>query len=108
MTPWERKLWYCFLNRYEYRFQRQKEIDHYIVDFYCHEARLVIEVDGSQHFTKEALEYDQCRTAFLESLQLTVIRFTNRDVDLHFDAVCQMIDHTVMGQLFPNPSDMEG
>ena len=77
------------------------------MDFYCHEAKLVIEVDGSQHFTKEALEYDQCRTAFLESLQLTVIRFTNRDVDLHFDAVCQMIDHTVMKQLFPNPSDME-
>ena len=107
-TPQENHLWYDFLSTYPFRFLRQRIIGSYIVDFYCHEARLVIEVDGSQHFTKEALEYDQCRTAFLESLQLTVIRFTNRDVDLHFDAVCQMIDHTVMGQLFPNPSDMEG
>ena len=50
MTPWERRLWYCFLNTYPVRFQRQKCIDHYIVDFYCFRAKLVIELDGGGHY----------------------------------------------------------
>lgn len=106
-TPQENHLWYDFLSTYPFRFLRQRIFGSYIVDFYCHEARLVIEVDGSQHFTEEALEYDRCRTAFLESLQLKVIRFTNREVDRQFNEVCEMIDQTVMRQIYPNPSDMD-
>lgn len=106
-TPQENHLWYDFLSTYPFRFLRQRIFGSYIVDFYCHEARLVIEVDGSQHFTEEALEYDHCRTAFLESLQLKVIRFTNHEVDRQFNEVCEMIDQTVMRQIYPNPSDMD-
>ena len=106
-TPQENHLWYDFLSTYPFRFLRQRIFGSYIVDFYCHEARLVIEVDGSQHYTADALEYDRHRTAYLESLQLKVIRFTNRDVEQHFNAVCQMIDQTVMHQLYPNPSEMD-
>ena len=86
-TPQENHLWYDFLYTYPFRFLRQRIFGSYIVDFYCHEARLVVEVDGSQHNTADALEYDRCRTAYLESLQLKVIRFTNRDIMLRFDAV---------------------
>ena len=56
MTPWERKLWYCFLKAYPIRFQRQKPISHYIADFYCAKAKLIIELDGGGHYEKEAEE----------------------------------------------------
>ncbi len=51
MTKQENHLWYDFLRIYPVRFQRQKTIDNYIADFYCHKAKLIIELDGSQHFT---------------------------------------------------------
>ena len=106
-TPQEKHLWYDFLSTYPFRFLRQRVIGSYIVDFYCHEARLVVEIDGGQHYTAEGLEYDRHRTAFLESLQLQVIRFTNRDVEQHFEHVCKMIEDAVMHQLYPTPSDMD-
>ena len=58
MTPWERKLWYEFLRSYPVRFQRQKAIGNYIVDFYCAKAGLVIELDGGGHYTAEQMEKD--------------------------------------------------
>ena len=95
MTPWERRLWYCFLKAYPVRFQRQKSIDNYIADFYCAKANLVIELDGSGHYSQEEAEYDQNRSKILESYGIQVIRFSNLDIDRQFDAVCSVIDRAV-------------
>ena len=95
MTPHERKLWYMFLKNYPFRFQRQKTIDHFIVDFYCHKAKLVIEIDGSQHYSEEGKAYDEERTAALESYGLKVLRFSNTDIDRNFSGVCEAIDLAV-------------
>ena len=95
MTPWERKLWYEFLKNYPVRFQRQKAIGNYIVDFYCHRAKLVVELDGSQHYTPEEVEKDARRTRYLESLGLQVLRFSNLDVLRRFRVVCEAINLTV-------------
>ena len=95
MTPWERKLWYCFLKEYPIRFQRQKCIDNYIVDFYCFQAKLIIELDGSGHYNEKAINEDKNRTRILESYGLKVIRFCNLDVDKNFYAVCTVIDSEV-------------
>jgi very-short-patch-repair endonuclease len=67
MTKEEAHLWYQCLCRAKYRFRRQYVIGNYIVDFYCHQAKLVIELDGPQHYTPEEMEYDKKRTAYLES-----------------------------------------
>ena len=64
-TPQENRLWYDFLSKHEVRFQRQKAIGNYIVDFYCYRAGLVIEIDGSQHFTQEGIQKDRFRTEIL-------------------------------------------
>ena len=95
MTPWERKLWYTFLNSYQIRFQRQKPIGEYIVDFYCAKAKLVIELDGSQHFDKKQIVQDNKRTKDLENMNLKVIRFSNYDIDKNFYEVCSQIDNIV-------------
>ena len=76
MTKEERRLWYNFLRHYPIRFTRQKVIDHYIVDFYCAKAKLIIELDGSQHYSEEAQQKDAVRTAALEQYGLTVIIFS--------------------------------
>ena len=91
MTKEEAHLWYQCLCRAKYRFRRQYVIGNYIVDFYCHQARLVIELDGSQHYTPEEMEYDKKRTAYLESQGLKVIRFSNLDVMRRFRDVCETI-----------------
>ena len=94
-TPWERKLWYEFLRAYPIRFQRQKAIGNYIVDFYCAKARLVIELDGGGHFSKEQLDYDNSRSKELQSRGLKVLRFSNLEIDRHFYEVCETIDREV-------------
>ena len=91
MTKEEAHLWYQCLCRAKYRFRRQYVIGNYIVDFYCHQAKLVIELDGSQHYTPEEMEYDKKRTAFLESQGLKVVRFSNLDVMRSFRDVCEAI-----------------
>ena len=98
-TPQENHLWYDFLRSYSPRFQRQKTIGQFIADFYCHEARLVIELDGSQHFTPEGHTYDEARTAAMETYGVAVLRFTNRDIDSDFRAVCTQIDAAVHARL---------
>ena len=98
-TPQENHLWYDFLSTYPIRFQRQKAIGDYIVDFYCHAAKLAIEIDGSQHFSDAGLVADAVRTETLEGYDLTVIRFTNQDINKNFRGVCKSIDETVKASL---------
>jgi very-short-patch-repair endonuclease len=94
-TPQENKLWYEFLRKHPCPFARQKPIDNYIVDFLCHSKKLVIEIDGNQHFTEDGLEYDHIRSDLLESLGLHVMRFTNNQIDVSFQAVCAEIQNYI-------------
>ncbi|MEE1327405.1 MAG: endonuclease domain-containing protein [Oscillospiraceae bacterium] len=91
MTPQERHLWYDFLRYCQPRFRRQELIGSYIADFFCYEANLVIEIDGSQHFTSEMIEKDNARTAYFHSLGLHVLRFDNGQINRDFNGVCQGI-----------------
>ena len=100
MTKEERHLWYDFLKIYPVQFKRQFIIGHYIVDFYCDKAKLVLELDGSQHCEPEVIEYDQRRTAFLEEKGLYVLRLSNLDVMRNFRGVCEAVDRTVKSRLF--------
>lgn len=99
MTKEERHLWYDFLRGYPIRFLRQKVLGKYIVDFYCAQAKLVIELDGSQHFEKEELAYDAERTAFLHRYGLLVVRIPNNEVNQNFRGVCEYIDNIVKQSL---------
>ena len=94
-TRQEKKLWYGFLNSYPVRFQRQKSIDSFVADFYCHEAKLVVELDGSQHYEEAGIARDKERSAILEKYGLKVIRFSNLEVDRNFQGVCTTIDLAV-------------
>lgn len=99
MTKEERHLWYDFLRTYPIRFLRQKVIDNYIVDFYCREARLIIELDGSQHYEEKGLLKDKIRTEKIENRNLTVIRVPNNEVNKNFRSVCEYIDFFVKESL---------
>ncbi len=88
-------MWYDFLRYRQENWKRQRAIDGYIVDFFCYSARLVIELDGSQHYTEEGEEYDSIRTEVLERYQLEVMRFLNSEVDRNFDYVCLAIEEKV-------------
>ena len=95
MTKEEKHLWYDFLRTYPVRFLRQKVLGKYIVDFYCAEAKLVVELDGSGHYTESGKQYDKERTVFLEEYGLTVIRISNLEIHNNFRGVCDYIHHTV-------------
>lgn len=95
MSPWERKLWYDFLRAYPVNFKRQCPIGDYIVDFYCAQARLVIELDGGGHYTAKQIEKDKHRTEYLESVGLKVLRICNSDIHKNFPGVCEYIDYMV-------------
>ncbi|MBQ6601482.1 MAG: endonuclease domain-containing protein [Clostridia bacterium] len=99
MTPHERKLWYMFLRNYPVKFYKQRIIESFIVDFYCASARLVIEIDGSQHFTEQGKEYDKERSAVIESYGLKVLRFSNYEIDTAFVNVCETIDEEIRARL---------
>ena len=99
MTKEERRLWYDYLRTCPVRFSRQKVLGKYIADFYSAEARLVIELDGSQHYDDINIEKDVQRTAFLESYGLTVIRIPNNEVNRNFRGVCEYIDAAVKQSL---------
>ena len=99
MTKEERHLWYDFLRSYPVKFLRQKILGKYIVDFYCAEAKLIIELDGSQHYEQEGMEKDADRTAFLKQYGLLVIRIPNNEVNHNFQGVCEYIDITVRQSL---------
>ena len=92
MTNEQRHLWYDFLRSYPVRFLRQKVIDNYVVDFYCHDARLIIELDGSQHYSENGLLKDKIRTERIEERNLTVVRIPNNEVNKNFSGICEYID----------------
>ncbi|MBQ9774025.1 MAG: DUF559 domain-containing protein [Clostridia bacterium] len=95
MTREEKRLWYDFLRTYPVRFLRQKVLGHYIADFYCAQAALVIELDGSGHLSEEGKRRDRERTAFLEKYNLQVVRISNLEIHNNFQGVCDYIDHLV-------------
>ena len=99
MTKEERHLWYDFLSRYPVRFQRQKTVGRYIVDFYCHRARLVVELDGSQHYEEQGIARGAERTTYLLQQGLFVLRFSNAEINCKFHFVCEQIDRTVKERL---------
>ena len=99
MTPHECKLWYLFLRKYPVKIYKQRIIGKYIVDFYCASAKLVIEVDGSQHYEPQSMAYDMDRSMFLSTFGLEVLRFSNRDIDRDFRSVCEQIDITIQNRL---------
>ena len=110
-TPAEATLWRHLRNRnLKYKFRRQHPIHRFIIDFYCAEAKLLIEIDGDSHLVKEQIEYDKARTEYLEALGYKVIRFTNNDVRYTISAVVDKIINTVEKRIeeldIPHPSPL--
>ena len=99
MTKEERHLWYDFLRSYPVKVLRQKVFGKYIVDFYCAEAKLIVELDGSQHYEDKGMEYDAERTAYLEKYGVRVLRIPNNAVSRNFSGVCEYIDLAVRQSL---------
>lgn len=97
MTKEERHLWYDFLRTHSAKFQRQKVLGNYIADFYCAEYKLVIELDGGQHYEVPETEHDKKRTAFLHKYGYRVLRFANNEVNHNFYGVCQYINMVLNG-----------
>jgi len=95
MTAAEKKLWYGYLRNHQFQFLRQRPIGNYIVDFYCPKLKLVIEIDGETHLSKEDREYDKERTRVLESYGLKVLRFWNDDVLNGIEVVSEMIENEI-------------
>lgn len=93
MTKEERHLWYDFLRSYPIRFSRQKVLGKYIVDFYSAQAKLVIELDGSQHYEERCEQKDKERTEYLEQYGVNVLRIPNNWVNQQFNEVCEYTDH---------------
>jgi very-short-patch-repair endonuclease len=103
MTKEEKHLWYDFLRTYKVKFLRQKILGKYIADFYCAEAKLVIELDGSEHYTPEAKRYDEERTAFLSGYDIIVVRILNQEVNRNFYGVCEYINKIVSERISTSP-----
>ena len=99
MTKEERHLWYDFLRQYPIKFLRQKILGRYIVDFYCAEAKLIVELDGSQHYEDKGMEHDAERTEYLQQYGLRVVRVPNNEVSQNFSGVCEYIDLAVKQSL---------
>ena len=105
MTKWEKRLWYDFLSTYPVRFQRQKAIGPYIVDFYCHEAALVIELDGDHHYQDDATsQNDLIRQNALMDMGLLVLRVTNAELERSFSKICDSIHRAVTNRISENTS----
>ena len=99
MTKEERHLWYDFLRSYPVKFLRQKILGKYIADFYCAEAKLIVELDGSQHYEDTGIKNDMERTAYLEQYGVLVLRIPNNEVSRNFSGVCEYIDLAVKQSL---------
>jgi very-short-patch-repair endonuclease len=94
-TREENILWYEFLKKQSPQWNRQKIIGPYIADFYCRKAGLVIELDGSQHYDLEHMQYDAKRTEYFHDLNIEVLRFTNTEIKKNLQGVCYVIKKTV-------------
>lgn len=92
MTQQEWNLWYFYLRNHRLKWYRQRIIDRFIVDFYCHAAKLVIEIDGKQHYTEQGIAYDTERTQDLQGYGLKVLRYTNQQLECNFQEVCWDIE----------------
>ena len=106
-TDAEKLLWKLLRNRQiaDTKFRRQHPLERYILDFYCHEKKLVIELDGSQHFEEKAKDYDQKRTEYLNQQGIKVLRFDNKQMLTETEAVLEMIyNEIVASSNTPNPS----
>ena len=103
MTREERHLWYDFLRDIPIMVHRQKVIGEYIVDFYVASRKTVIEVDGSQHYEKHGEQADRIRDAHLRSLGITVLRYSNADINYRFGAVCEDIWNKLQLSEKPSP-----
>ncbi len=95
MTKEEKHLWYDYLKKCPVRFSRQKVLGKYIADFYSAEAKIVIELDGTQHFEKENRIYDEKRTEFLEQYGLKIIRIPNGEINTNFEGICRYLDKQI-------------
>lgn len=96
MTQQEWNLWYFYLRNHRLKWYRQRIIDRFIVDFYCHAAKLVIEIDGKQHYTDQGIVYDTERTQVLQGYGLKVLRYTNKQLAYNFQAVCLDIERNLL------------
>ena len=92
MTKEERHLWYDYLKLLPLTVHRQKILGNYIVDFYIASKKLVIELDGSQHYEKDGQKKDEVRDAYLQSIGCRVLRYSNLDVNKRFKSVCEDIE----------------
>ena len=99
MTKEERHLWYDFLRDYPEHIYKQRIVGKYVVDFYCAAAQLVIELDGSQHYEQNGLAYDAERSAYLENLDLAILRIPNNAVNQNFDGVCTYIHRMIQRRI---------
>ena len=99
MTKEERHLWYDFLKGYPVPFKRQYSVGIYYADFYCYQAKLIVELDGSQHWEPEKVKSDAERTAYLQTQGFLVLRFSNRDIWERFRGVCEAVDAAVQERL---------
>ena len=100
-TRQEQKLWYDFLRTHPVKFRRQQQIGPYIADFFCPDARVIIELDGSGHYMPDGMEYDRWRDAYISGNGIRVLRFTNTQIDKEFSAVCEAIDRAVTPSVSP-------
>ena len=99
MTKEERHLWYDFLKTYPIQFKRQYPIGYYFADFFCYQAKLIVELDGSQHCEPDEIEYDRKRTEYLQQQGYSVLRLSNRDVMTQFRSVCECINNAVQNRM---------
>ena len=95
MTKEEKHLWYDFLRDYTVKFKRQQPLGRYIADFYCAQANLVIELDGSRHFEDKGMSYDKEREKYLAGYGIKIVRIPNNEVWNNFEGVCLYIDDIV-------------
>ena len=99
MTKEERHLWYDYLKSHSVRFVRQKVLGKYIVDFYSAKAKLVIELDGSQHYEEKAQAYDAARDMYLQAYGLIIIRIPNSEINDNFDGVCEYLNAKIAARI---------
>lgn len=99
MTPQEKHLWFDFLRHYPIKIYRQRIINKFVADFCCAKAKLIIELDGSQHYTEDGLAHDIERTNILNALGFLVLRFPNKEIDCNFSSVCTKIDDVIQERI---------
>ena len=104
MTKQERHLWYDFLRNYYVKVYRQRTIDNYVADFYCPAAKLVVELDGGQHYTEKKMLDDEHRSLIINQYGIHVVRIPNNEIDNNFYNVCTYLDSIIKKRIKGNSS----